>query len=98
MLQAVYVSSEGTIVTHTHYNYRQSVLLQVDDVAPKAKSAGKDLQKAAQSTADDVQKAAESASKEAGQTINAATDTIDLVSQQLHFTQVRLDCESPDTA
>ncbi len=56
-------------------------MLQVDEVLPReVKDAGKDLQKSAQSTADDVQKAAESVSKEAEQPINAATDTIDLVS------------------
>ena len=64
-------------------------MLQVDEVLPQdVKDAGKDLQKAAQSTADDVQKAAESASKEAEQPINAATDTIDLVSQQQGFLHV----------
>ena len=52
----------------------------MEQVIPQAKSAGKDLQKAAKSTASDVQKAADSASKEAGQTINAAQDTVDLVS------------------
>lgn len=46
---------------------------------PKAKSAGKDLQKAAKSAADDVQKAADAANKEAGQTITASSDTVDLV-------------------
>ena len=67
--------------------------MQVDEVLPEEvksagkdlKSAGKDISRAAQNTADDVQKAAESASKEAGQPINAATDTIDLVSQQTGF-------------
>lgn len=56
----------------------------MDEVIPEElKSAGKDVQEAAQSTADDVKKAAESASREAEQPINAATDTVDLVSQPL---------------
>ena len=50
---------------------------------PEAKSAGKDLQKAAKSAADDVQKAADDANKEAGQTITAASDTVDLVRHRL---------------
>ena len=58
------------------------LLAQVEQVIPQAKSAGQDLQKAAESTVSDVQKAADSASKEAGQTINAAQDTVDLVSPQ----------------
>lgn len=55
----------------------------MNEADPEAKSAGKDLQKAAKSTADDVKKAADSASKEAGKTIAAATDTVDLVSWPL---------------
>jgi vacuolar-type H+-ATPase subunit H len=58
-------------------------VVQVDEMIPEAKSAGKDLQKAAKSAADDVQKAADDANKEAGQTITAASDTVDLVRHRL---------------
>ena len=79
---------------HSIISLIRLLLAQVEEVIPQAKSAGKDLQKAAESTASDVQRAADNASKEAGQTINAAQDTVDLVSPLPQCLHTRLSLQS----